>query len=294
VGIQNIKAELYHAMQGVLCEGPVWDQGRLYWTDIPSKMLYSKQDGSDSAPSFTLPFEVGAFALWNDLRIVLATAQGLQCFHTGTGTLEQWANPEALLPQNRFNDGKCDPRGRFVAGTINPAGQKVAALYVLDIDRSCRKIFGPVTCSNGLAWSADGETLYYIDTPTRVVRSFAYDPERGRVSHERVVIEIPPDHGKPDGMTIDTEGNLWIALWDGGAVECWNPKSGKRLVRIELPVAKVTSCVFGGNQHEVLFITTARSGLSDDELRKQDKAGSIFCARPGFAGRAAVRFGGAE
>lgn len=284
-------AELYYRSDATLGEGPVWDAGVLYWVDISGKAVFAKPDAAARAARYEVGIEVGAFALWRDSRLVIATEDGFQSFDWSTGDREAWADPEAQLPRNRFNDGKCDPRGRFVAGTYNRDGGAKAALYSLGHDRSVRRIFGPVTCSNGLAWSEDGATLYYIDSPTRVVRAFEYDLDTGGLASERVVIEIPKSHGLPDGMTIDRAGNLWIAMWDGWGIECWSPDSGRQLARIELPAARVTSCAFGGRSHETLFITTARSTLDEAALAKQELAGSIFCAHPGVSGYAPTHFG---
>jgi sugar lactone lactonase YvrE len=289
--IRAIQSELYLCSDAMLGEGPVWDKGTLYWTDITGKRLFVKSDSAASAAQYEVGTEVGAFALCDDEGMALATAQGFQGFNLKTKQLTPWVNPEAEFPDNRFNDGKCDPCGRFVAGTMHrPEAAAQGALYVLDHDRSARKICAPVTCSNGLVWSESGTTFYYIDTPTAVVRAFCYELETGTLGDERVVIEIPAAHGKPDGMTIDRDGNLWIALWEGWGVECWSPVSGKRLARIEVPALRVTSCVFGGARFDTMFITTARIGLDKRELARQDKAGSIFCAKPGVSGYAAVRF----
>jgi sugar lactone lactonase YvrE len=125
-----------------------------------------------------------------------------------------------------------------------------------------------------------------------VVRAFYYDPATCSLANERVVIKLPEGPGKPDGMTIDREGNLWIALWNGWAVECWDPRSGECVARVDVPVARVTSCVFGGASHDCLFITTAGSGLSAAERIGQPLAGSIFCVHPGVSGYPAARFQG--
>lgn len=283
------QAELYFRSNATLAEGPVWSEGILYWVDIPAKALCAKSDSASAAERYELDLEIGSFALWGPDRTVLATERGFQCLNLTTRHLTGWVNPEQGIPENRFNDGKCDPRGRFVAGTMNRKGATgKGALYILENERCVRRLYGPVTCSNGLAWSADGQTLYYIDTPAQTVRSFRYDLETAGLSEERAVIQIPAASGKPDGMTIDREGNLWIALWNGGAVECWNPKSGKRLFRVDLPVARVSSCIFGGNDYKTLYITTAKSEATSKSAAGLE--GAIFCAKPGIAGFPAVSF----
>lgn len=289
--VRTMIARIYLLHDSMLGEGPVWDDGVLYWTDIFGKAIHAKPDAATTAVRYDIGLEVGAFALAENGRLVLATEQGFQSFDRDTQRLERWGNPEQALPDNRFNDGKCDPRGRFVAGTLNRQGVlDQGAVYVLDHDRSVRELHRPVSCSNGLAWSDTGTVFYYIDTPSYAVRAFSYDLETCRLSDSRVVIRFPQEHGLPDGMCIDRSGNLWIALWDGWGVECWNPHSGERVARVEVPVAHVTSCAFGGVNHETLFITTARYGLDEQALAQQPLAGSVFCAQPGTAGYPAFRF----
>lgn len=288
--VPTMRAELYHRSECQLAEGPVWDAGALHWVDIAGKCLHVKADGARDAQRYELDVEPGALVRRTDGCFVLATARGFELYDPRMRRLEPWTNPEARRTANRFNDGKCDLRGRFVAGTLNRNRQPEAALYVLDHDRRVRELLRPLTCSNGLAWSADGTEFYHIDTPTKVVRAFAYDLDRATLGEARTVIRIPDGHGLPDGMTIDRDGNLWLALWDGWAVECWDPRSGRRLARIEVPAARVTSCVFGGEDYRTLFITTARQGLEVDALARQELAGSIFCVQPGVAGFPAVPF----
>lgn len=289
-----MRAELYHRANCALSEGPLWDAGELHWVDIVGKAIHVKPDDSAAVRTHALDVEPGALAIAENGQFVLAAEDGFGGMDPRSGRRESWSNPEVNRPGNRFNDGKCDPRGRFVAGTLNRHGRPEAALYVLDHARRVRELLRPVTCSNGLAWSSRGTEFYYIDTPTRTVRAFAYDLDRAVLGEGRVVTRIPEAHGFPDGMTIDRDGNLWIALWDGGAVECWDPASGLRLARIELPVMRVTSCVFGGSDYRTLFITTARQRLDPVALAEQELAGSIFRVQPGVAGRPATRFRGEE
>jgi len=290
--IPRFKAELYFKADCALGEGPVWHDGTLYWTDISGKAIYTRSDDGSVTEKFTMPFEVGCFVLWKEHSLVLATDAGFQNFNLRTRKIEAWSNPKINLSNNRFNDGKCDPRGRFVAGTLNRARVPEAALYLLDHDKSVRELYRHVTNSNGLAWSESGKIFYYIDTATRMVRAFDYDLETGALSNERVAVKIPEAHGKPDGMTIDRNGNLWIALWGGWGVECWNPNTGEQLARIDVPAAHVTCGVFGGANYETLFITTAKSGLDDAALAEQKLAGSIFSAQPGVGGFPVFHFNG--
>jgi sugar lactone lactonase YvrE len=288
--LSQFRADLYYRADCQLAEGPVWDKGVLYWVDIPGKAIYAKPDEADKVEHYDLPLEPGTLVLTESGGMLVATSEGFQSFDPKTRKLVHLANPEPGNAANRFNDGKCDPVGRFVAGTLNRERQPTAALYSFEEGKPVRKIYAPVTCSNGLAWSADGSTLYYIDTATSHVKAFHYDLPTGDLSDERVVVEIDKATGKPDGMTIDTEGNLWIAIFQGSGIECWNPEKGERIARIEVPARNVTCCVFGGANYETLFITTSRN--NDPGVAGQDLGGSIFRATTGRRGYPVVRFRG--
>jgi sugar lactone lactonase YvrE len=165
-------------------------------------------------------------------------------------------------------------------------------VYALENDLSVTKKMETVTISNGMAWSADHQTFYYIDSPTFEVASYHYDKHTGHISNKKTVIKIEEKEGSPDGMTIDREGMLWIAHWDGWQVARWNPETGEILARVQLPVARVSSCTFGGENLDDLYITSAREGLTNGELQKQPLAGSLFVVRGcGYKGMAAFEFG---
>jgi sugar lactone lactonase YvrE len=225
--------------------------------------------------------------------MVLATEFGFEAFDLLTQRRTQICDPESHLPNNRFNDGKCDPRGRFWAGTMSMSREaRAASLYVLDPDLSVRRVLQSVTTSNGLDWSPDHSTLYYIDTPTLQVSAFDYDEETGTIERRRVIIDFPQGMGRPDGMTIDVEGMLWIAHWDGARISRWDPQSGNMLAQIPVPATQVTSCAFGGPELDRLYITTARHGLDEMQLQSQPHAGGVFMARPGVGGFPANEFDG--
>ena len=201
------------------------------------------------------------------------------------------SNPEPHLPGNRFNDGKCDPAGRFWAGTMSHTDEpEKGSLYLLDKDLSVTQKIENVSISNGLAWSPDQNTFYYIDTPTKKVAAFHFDKTNGNIENKRYVIQFSNNEGTPDGMTIDSEGMLWIAHWDGWQISRWNPATGEKIKTILLPVSRVTSCCFGGKNLDDLYITSASTGLSDDQLRKEPLAGSLFVIKnTGFHGLTAFR-----
>jgi sugar lactone lactonase YvrE len=183
-------------------------------------------------------------------------------------------------PQVRMNDGGCDPDGRFYCGSMAYTERAGAgSLYRLDRDGSVTTVLTGVTISNGLAWSPDGGTAYYIDTPTHRVDAFDYDSERG-LTGRRPLVEIAEDAGSPDGLTVDADGRLWVALWGGSAVRCYRP-DGTLEEHVPLPVTQVTACTFGGPDLDELYITTSQQGLADGA---QPEAGALFRYRPGVRG----------
>jgi len=184
------------------------------------------------------------------------------------------ADPEAHLPNNRFNDGKVGPDGRFYAGTMSLKEESKAGwVYSLDQDYKVHKLFGPVSISNGLIWTKDTKTFYYVDSPLRRLDAFDFDIKTSKLSNHRVAIEFPPEFAIPDGITIDTEDNVWIAHWEGARVSRWNPRTGKLLLTIPLPTTRITSVAFGGPKLNDLYITSASFGL---DWSKEPLAGSLF------------------
>jgi sugar lactone lactonase YvrE len=195
-------------------------------------------------------------------------------------------------PGTRFNDGGCDPAGAFWAGTLSYDGTpEAAALYRLDPDGRANEVLGGVTNSNGIAWSPDGTRLYYVDTGRGSIDELQLDRATGDVVGRDTVVRVPPADGLPDGLTVDAAGHLWLALWGGGCVRRYAPDGELQQV-LELPVERVTSVCFGGSRMDELFITTARDGLSPDELATQPLAGSIFRCRTGVVGLPPMSFAG--
>jgi sugar lactone lactonase YvrE len=288
-------AELVLDAKATLGEGAIWHgrEQRLYWVDITAGLLhaFTPADGSDRV--FNVGQMVGAVVPRARGGVMLALHHGFAAFDLESGKLTPWSDPESDLPRNRFNDGKCDRAGRFWAGTISlDRDPGAASLYCLDSDGRVRTMVQGVTNSNGIAWSLDRTTMYYIDTPTRRVAAYDYDLASGQIGNSRTVITVPADAGKPDGMTVDAQGMLWIALWDGGGVSRWDPRTGARLDTVDVPARRVTSCAFGGPELDELYITTARIGLTEADLVHQPKAGGLFRARPGVAGVSAFEFAG--
>lgn len=262
-----------------LGEGPCWDaaQQKLYWVDILEKKIHILDYVSKEIHSIELDQYVGAVVLNETGGLMAALQHGFHTIDLQSGAVEKLADPEGGLPDNRFNDGKCDPAGRFWAGTMSLINEeKAGALYRLDGDGSIHSIINDVSISNGLAWSPDESIMYYIDTPTRKINAFDYNKATGEISNRRTVIEVPEGEGAPDGMSIDVEGKLWIAHWGGWQLARWDPDTGQKLDSVQLPAAQVTSCAFAGPEMNELFITSAHAGLSEQQRAEQPLAGGLF------------------
>jgi sugar lactone lactonase YvrE len=288
-------AELVLDAKAVLGEGAIWDAGCgvLYWVDIMgcSVHVYDPSTGQDRA--IDVGQYVGTVVPRQSGGLMLGLHHGFASLDLETGQVEIVADPEQHLSGNRFNDGKCDPAGRFWAGTLALEGTpEVASLYRLDADLSVHKMLGEVSCSNGLVWTLDNQTMYYIDTLLRRVDAFDYDLNTGDISGRRTAFEVPSEMGFPDGSTLDSEGMLWVALWQGGGVSRWNPATGELLQVIKVPAPNVTSCAFGGPNLDRLYITTARIGMDKEALGKHPLAGGLFQVDAGVTGMPAFGFAG--
>lgn len=271
-----------------LGEGPVWDVASqsILWVDITAGNIHQFCPDSGSHSSYFTGQQTGSIVLEGAGQLVAALQNGFFRINLRDKTQVPIADPERHLPGNRFNDGKCDPAGRFWAGTTSVQDEPGAGkLYCLDRDLSVSVKIPRVGCSNGLAWSPDHQTLYFIDSLAQNVVAYDYDVVTGAICHFRTILEIPPQNGIPDGMTVDTEGMLWVALWGGGKVIRIDPATGTILHEISLPVTLVTSCTFGGKDLRDLYITSADIGLTGNELQQQPLAGSLFvCRNTSFQG----------
>ncbi|NWG05245.1 MAG: SMP-30/gluconolactonase/LRE family protein [Chloroflexi bacterium] len=284
-----MQAELLFDAKALLGEGPIWDARTqtLYWIDILEKRVYAEGNVLAQLDDF-----IGCIAPRVHGGLVLTTRFGFASLEVEPVKLTPLASPADEPATNRFNDGKCDPRGRFLAGTMNlnetdPTG----SLYSFD-GSSITKLLGGVTISNGMAWSPDHKTFYYIDTPTREVKAFDYDVETGAIANPRVVIRVIDGLGWPDGMTSDMQGNLWIAMWGGAQVTKWDPASGQLLKRIPVPAKNVSSCVFGGKNRNELYLTSARKGLDEIALAEYPLTGGVFRLETDVEGMPTFEFAG--
>lgn len=293
-GTTSLAAELVLEARAEVGEGPIWDDSSqtLLWVDIPLGLVHRFDPGTGRDESFPAGQPVGAVAVRRGGGLVLALRDGFGLLDPGSRDVRLAVAVEHDCPENRMNDGKCDPTGRFWAGTMafdcSPAA---GALYRLEPDLSVEPVLTGLTISNGLAWSLDGRTLYFVDSGANGIDGYDFDLRDGTVSNCHRIVEIPVEEGLPDGLTIDADGFLWVAIWGGGSVRRYAP-DGTLAAVVELPVALVTSCTFGGARLDELYVTTASADLSADGRRTQPHAGGLYRIRAGVRGLPAIRFGG--
>jgi len=309
--------ELVLEARADLGEGPAWDSrtGCLYWVDIRlgHLHLFDPQAGTDR--HINVGDLLGCAAPRRSGGLILGMRRGFATldsplskfgeFGEGSGVglgespgeglepgVRAFLNPEPHLPGNRFNDGKCDPAGRFLAGSMDNA--EVAAtgsLYSLDPHGSLKTLITGTRISNGLTWSPDYRTFYFIDTPTRTVMAYDYDLASGDIANPRPVISVPPELGWPDGMTSDSEGMLWVAMWGGAKLTRWDPATGHLLLQIPFPALNVSSCAFGGPDLTDLYITSARKDMPADQQVKYPLSGGLFRIRTTIQGLPTFEYG---
>ncbi|GGA88026.1 gluconolactonase [Neiella marina] len=275
-----------------LGECPRWDEltQTLYWVDIDNFRLNQFDPATGSNNVLQLDEEIGCFALAQSGGFVAALRSGFVKIASMDGGIEAIADPEADKPWQRFNDGRCDPAGRFIAGTLNPKKDDYSGhFYSLD-GAEVKQLVGNNWTSNGVAFSPDGTTLYYSDTPRHTVFACDYDVATGAVSNERIFAEFPKGWGRPDGAAVDSEGNYWSALYGGGRVVQINPQ-GQIINTIAVPAQNPTMVAFGGSDLRTLYITTTKAG-SEEEAEQYPLSGSIFSVDVDVAGLVEPRFAG--
>jgi sugar lactone lactonase YvrE len=287
--------ELVLDTRSQLGEGPIWHAARqaLYWVNIEEHLVHIYDPATGVNRSIDVGQQVGTVVPRASGGLMLALYDGFASLDPVTEKLEFIADPESDQPDNRFNDGKCDPAGRFWAGTLSLKGAVDAGgLYCLDAGLRVTRKLGGITCSNGIVWTSDHKTMYYIDTRAHCVWGFDYDVETGDIGHRRTVVTIPDGDGAPDGMAIDAEDMIWVGHWGGWRVTRFNPATGAVLRVIDVPAAQVTACAFGGPRLQDLYITTARIGRSESSLKDQPNAGGLFMLPVDVPGVPAAEFAG--
>ncbi len=286
-------ADLILDLRAELAEGPVWDPAtsRLLFVNIMAGEVHEFDPSTGADRVLQVGEPVGVVSPTADGHLIAGLQSGFARIDRRTGTVTKLAAVEADRPDNRMNDGACDSRGRFWAGTLNMRHQReAAALYRLDPDGRVTRVLEHVTNSNGLDWSPDDTRMYYVDTGTGRVDVFAFDAMGGQLSGRRPFVTIPDADGHPDGLIVDAEGGVWVALWGGGVVNRYRP-DGALDRQVRVPVSHPTKCAFGGPDLSDLFITTAWQGFTAEQRAAHPHAGGIFHCRPGVTGHPVRLFG---
>ncbi len=289
---EKITAELASKLECDVAEGPFWDNSeqQLYFVDIVNKQI--KIFSSSSTPVETIQFnqEISAVFLDQKSDLIVAARDGIFAA-SRDGVLETSLAPIELERTSiRTNDAKCDANGRMWVGTMafdfTPG---VAALFSFD-SKVLKEVVPDLTVSNGIGWSLDKKTMYFIDSPTKRVDSFDFDIESGELRNRRPFVLLSDLDAFPDGLTTDEDGGVWVALFGGGEVRRFDSQ-GTLTHIVEIPVKQVTSCCFGGADMSELYITTAQNGMDSDSLVREPLAGSLFRAKTVFKGSKSNRFG---
>jgi sugar lactone lactonase YvrE len=293
--ISNLQPSILTSIpsQCFLGEGPLWHSERrsFFWVDIEKGNLFEYHPATRVTRTRHFPHKLTVVLEGQDRKLILGLDCKLARFDLETEQLEWLCEVEIDMPLHRFNDGKVDAKGRIWIGTLSTKFTDGAGtLYRVDSALQPVRMLSDLTISNGMAWSADAKTFYFIDTPTRQIREYDFNLETGEIELKRVAVEVPQELGFPDGMCIDREGMLWVGHYGGSGVYRWNPLTGELLDKIELPVPHVTSCCFGGEDMDTLLITTAQENLSSEDLVRYPHSGDVFLVKvkvPGYPSKLA-------
>lgn len=283
--------------QNQLGEGPVWhgDQGALYWVDIRGKSVERYAPASQQWCSVRFQTGVTALGVRATSGFIVAAENGFAIWDGESAALDVIADPERDRQGTRFNDGAVGPGGEYWAGTMyeGPAVAETpdGRLYRLDMERRVEEVERGLTISNGIGWNPEADTMYLTDTLPGIIYAYDYEPDTGRIANRRILVQVPEGEGLPDGLTVDRDGCIWSARWGGSKVVKYSP-NGELLEDLNLPVPHPTSCAFGGEDLDQLYITSAWMALDDDQRAEYPLAGDLFCADVGVRGLPARRFQG--
>jgi sugar lactone lactonase YvrE len=271
----------------IVGEGPVWDarRGLLHWVDVAAPAFHTFDPVSGKTATTPAPRLVSAVLPAAGGRLVAVTQNGLEALDASTGALTPIHDPEAHLPANRFNDAKTDRRGRVWAGSMSlDASMPSGSLYCFDSVTSARAVDGGFQVSNGLGWSPDDRTFYFTDSALGTVFAYDFDLAAGSVANRRPFLQFKPAEGRPDGLAVDAEGFVWVALWDGWRVARHAP-DGTLDREIDMPVPRPSSCAFGGPDLRTLYITSGSIRLPAQVLADAPLSGGLFSIAAGVAGQ---------
>lgn len=280
--------------QARLGEGPIWDAdaGLLHWIDIKAGRLHRFEPATGNRFSADVGEEIGAVALRASGGLIAVLRSGFANLDMETGEKTPIIDPESDTAGNRFNDGAVDAAGRFWAGTMDDAEQDASgALYRLDGDGRVTRLRDGFVISNGIGWSPDGGTMYFTDSTRQRIVAYDFDPASGDIGGDRTFVQLGDGGGFPDGLTVDAEGGVWSALWDGHRLMRFTPE-GELERSLPMPVPRPTSMAFGGDGLGTLYITSARIGLDEGALSAAPLSGGLFAVDTGIKGLSEHRFRG--
>ena len=279
----SLQFDLFSDYSCELGEGPFWDskRSRLHWVDIIGKKIISQNLDGSNIHALEVDGNPGCVVLSDDGTMVAGVDNQISSLDGGGNLLKVLADTKEDSGL-RFNDGKCDPSGRFWVGSMDRKEKnKLGSLYSWNSIEGLVNREQGVTVSNGMGWSPDNSLFYYIDSPTREVSVYDFDLSTGSINNKRRFISFSEEDGFPDGMTIDNEGRLWIAFWGGSKIMCVNPDSKAIEEVVSFPVSKITSCAFGGEKMDQLFITSAKVQVNEKD---EPMAGKTFVVSLGVKG----------
>lgn len=285
--VRHINAEVVYQTEAKLGEGAIWhpDRQTLFWVDIEGKTLYEFLPEKKKCRSWKFDRKVTTVVPESKKTMVVALENAIVRINLTNDSKEEIAPIDTKGGRLRCNDGKCAPNGWLWVGTLSNDEEKgKATLYCVRPNGRIDAMIKGVSISNGIVWSRNKKYIYYNDTPTGKIKRYRYDMSSGDIIANGIAVDIPQETGLPDGMTIDSNDNLWVAQWGGFGVYCYNAYTGELITKIDVPAPNVTSCAFGGEKMDVLYITTAREGLTDEELAAYPLSGCVFACKPGAVG----------
>jgi sugar lactone lactonase YvrE len=290
----TITAQPIVKIENFLGEGPLWHpiHQMLYWVDIEKMEVHGLEPHTNRHRVWETRKKVGAVVAAANGNLILALQGEIAELDPANGKIKSLVKLEADLPENRCNDGKCDAAGRFWIGTMHvDCKPGTGSLYCVDTHLQVTKVLTGLTIANGMGWSPDGDYMYFIDSADCQVKRFKFSSEKVSLEQEKIILRFEKERGLPDGMCVDSEGMLWIGFWGGSCVGRYDPATGKHLGDIRVTAPHVTSCCFGGPDLQTLFITTAREGLTPQQLKEFPLSGSLFSCDTAIKGSEVHLFG---
>jgi sugar lactone lactonase YvrE/DNA-binding IclR family transcriptional regulator len=291
---EKVQWECVVPARSLLGEGPIWStrDSALYWVDILTPSVHCHR-GPGLNTSTPLGSMVSVAVPKTSGGLLLATPSGLMGWPAPEEPLEWFSHPDSERANNRYNDGKCDRRGRLWVGSMDMgATANRGSLFKVEADGQFTRMESGLTVANGLGWSPDNRLMYFTDSFRRTIYQYEFDLDAGTLSNRRPLIVLGPEEGSPDGLTVDQDGCLWVALWDAWSVVRFSPQ-GREVMRVRLPVPRPTSCCFGGSQLDTLYVTSASVRLSAQSLQAAPLSGSLFALQiPGVKGLPETLFAG--